>query len=580
MFSLQQLEVFFPNKAKKRAQSNNALNFVFETGSIDVILQESPEFSKLIIRGCNPDIKSKPLKIRFKVDTEFVHIPTWLHNPPVYRLNERHAFSHFGLPQRTGVAETAYPFDIGYAICLDAGKDAPATMINCETTEKGLGIETGPDGLVFCFLDGTDRLAFELEFTVIPANNLLECLDKYRNLTPYHGITGKQAAPIMWFTDWSCFSPDGNKGYPDLNKFKEEVKLAKQLGVEYVVEETFAFLFDEKFWSPHNAKQPAKLEFHKQMLDILTDADMKPLMYWNSCWTNPPALDDPEYGLGKQIRKMAHNPADNWRNKKIFEKNYQIDMNWWSNGKPYPSYSVDTHPTMDMRCPKWREWLCERIKKRLKDYPQLAGTYIDTWPAGLPMFAGCNNAEHKDDYGENEWWNAIKDFMWQIREATKSAGSDKVLMINDSRMPKKVLEACDLILNEDDGPVKDPQKAFWHCFRSAAVRHTDHKPSFQFHHWKKGMNNALRTQFYLAFAAFFGLEYCIWHQQHYAPGPEGATVQEYYQTIRDLQWLFGSSPEKRSITISSETGSIEKMSFEIADKKVHVDFAAKKLKIK
>ena len=104
----------------------------------------------------------------------------------------------------------------------------------------------------------------------------------------------------------------------------------------------------------------------------------------------------------------------------------------------------------------------------------------------------------------------MNDFMWDIRQATRAQGN-KILMINDSRMHKKVLEAADVVLNEEAGIITNPERGFWHCLRAMVVGH-DAKTSYQFHHAKNdGITNDFRARLIMACAAALELGYCVFH---------------------------------------------------------------------
>lgn len=353
------------------------------------------------------------------------------------------------------------------------------------------------------------------------------------------------------------------------------MQAAARLGARYVVIECrhHGTHFDERFWAPQNAGSIPAVRFFADTLEILTRLRMCPLMYYNCVHGQVKLFNDGQYG-SKGLFDFRHVPADNWAQKDLFEKNYEVDMNWFTSGKSMSKYSMNTDPTMDVKNTQWRRWITDRIRFMLQNYPKLTGTYIDTWPAGLPFFGQCA-AEHVHDFGKHEWWNAVDAFMWEIRQATKACG-DKIFMINDSRMPKKLLEAADLILNEDAGPISNLEKVFWHCLRAAAVGHNG-KPSYQFHHWKPGITNSLRTKAFLACASPLRLGYCIFHMPRV--GPEGDTVEDYRAAIEETAWALEERSDNAELSISSETCNIVLLKYTTANHDVELDFPGREVKV-
>ena len=564
--------VTFPGAPIRTDETACGKSFVFPEGLVDVLTTVEDCKTHYHLRVSNPTRQPKTLAVRFVTGYQLAYVPTWLHNPPVYDLKDTNAFSHYGLPQRVGLDRSAFPADVGLAVAFNPGDTNPSVMLACETVDKGVGIVLGPDGIVFSFLDGTERLQFELDLYAIKGRSLLDCIAQYQGRIPYNGIT-TQDNPLMCFV---CTHQDRETGAFDMDAFRREAEYAAAAGARYAVMEGMEHHhthFDERYWSPKHAAHLPDIKFFSEGLDALVSVGLRPLMYYNCVHGQVRLFRETRYSPGGLL-DLKHIPVDRWAQKDLFEKNYEIDMNWFTHGKPHHKYPMDTDPTMDIRNPEWRRWITSRVAYMLENYPQLAGTYVDTWPAGLPFF-GKDAGEHAHDFGEHEWWNGMEAFMWEIRQATKACG-DKVFMINDSRMPKKLLEAADLILNENAGPVFNPEKVFWHCLRAAAVGHNS-KPSYQFHHWKQGMTNPFRAKAFFACASVMNLGYCIYNGGTY--DVEGDTVEAYHDVIDEMSWTLTERSDDAEISISSESRNIESLKYSTSNHRVEIDFPGREVSV-
>jgi len=564
-------QINFGREPARRDSTSWGTSFVFSDGLVDALTDIAGNKTHYRFRVSNPRAQERKLTIRFKTGCRLAYVPTWLHNPPVYDLKDSHAFAHYGLPQRVGLDPAAFPADVALAVAFDSGDTHPSVMLACETVDKGVGMELGPDGIAFTFLDGTERLQFEIDVHVIKGKSLLDCIAQYQEGIRYQGITAEDSQ-LMCFL---CERRNRDTGELDIDLFRTEAEQSARLGARYAVtgighNDTH---FDERYWAPETAAVSPDARYFAESLDVLTSLGLVPLLYYNCVHGRVPLFENKQFGR-RGLLELRHVPADNWAQKDLFEKNYEVDMNWFTDGKPHHKYPMDTDPTMDVRCPEWRRWITGRVTFMLENYPQLAGTYVDTWPAGLPFFGKCAGT-HAHDFGEYEWWNGMDAFMWEIRQATKSCGN-KVFMINDSRMPKKLLEAADLILNEDAGPVSNPEKVFWHCLRAAAVGHNS-KPSYQFHHWKEGMTNAFRAKVFLACASAMNLAYCIFNRSKY--DVEGDTVEAYLRMINEMSWTLTERSGNAEISISPDSRNIELLSYSTSGHSVQVDFPGREVRV-
>ena len=569
----------FPDEARVVREEACGKSFAFYSTHVDVQVSGEGDYTRYLMRVSNRGLAQHPLKIRFSTGRRLAYVPTWLHNPPVYDLRGAGlSFTHFGLPKRSGVGEAAIPADLPLAICFDPGTNPACEMVACETVEKGVGLRLEDGGITFCFLDGTERSSWAIEFHTVRGTGLIDCLRNYHRHVPYDGIRANDAQ-MMWFYDDLANYGNADGSY-NLQEFQDDAATMKELGVKYVVIEPghLSQHFDKRFWSPGMARHHPRMDFFVKSLDVLTDSGMAPLIYTNCVHGKVDLMTDPDYGT-PDLHRLRYRAADGGLEQSRMQESMKIDMNWFKDGVvPTTEYPMDSDPVMEVRCAEWRDWLCRRITYMLGTYPQLAGTYVDTWPAGLPLF-GESLTPYDDAYDGNSWWNAVNDLMWDIRQVTRSF-EGKVLMLNDSRMPKKVMEAADIILNEDAGSIANPERAFWHCLRSMAVGHGS-KPGYQFHHAKPGMRNDVRARTVMACAAAMGLGYCAIHFDHRHREDIGDTKEAYNAAVRDMKWIAEEravgTPE---ITMSGETRNIESLVYSTDGHEVEIDFPAKDVSVR
>ena len=568
----------FPDEARVKKQEVYGQSFAFYNTLVDVETREQGDITRYRMRVSNRGLSRHPLTIRFATDRSLAYVPTWLHNPPVYELQGAALnFAHYGLPKRSAAAEGAIPADLPLAVCMDPGTNAPCEMIACETTDKGVGMRLGDGGVTFSFLDGTERSAWELVFYVVRGAGLIDCVRNYHAAVPYQGVRG-DGPGLMWFYDDAWYADA--QGRFDLDRLRADARTVRDLGAKYVVIEPghLSQHFDARYWGPRMAERHPRMAFFVQSLEVLTELGLAPLMYYNCVHGRVKLMTDPDFGM-PDLHRLRYKAADAGLEQVRMQEAMAIDMNWFKGGVvPSTEYPMDSDPVIDVRAAEWRDWLCRRITFLLKTYPQLAGTYIDTWPAGLPIFGEGLNA-YDAAYDGNSWWNGMNDFMWDVRQVTRSF-ADKVLMLNDSRMPKKVMEAADLILNEDAGAIANPERAFWHCLRSALVGHSA-KPCYQFHHGQPSMRNDVRARTVMACGGALGLGYCVIYFTHKYKEEDTGDAAAYTRAVRDMAWATQEAPrEVPEVAISGQTRNIESLAYATDRHEVKLDFPSHTLDVR
>ncbi|MHC4871491.1 MAG: hypothetical protein ACYTFY_06575 [Planctomycetota bacterium] len=575
----EKIAIQFPYSPLNISSEQNCAEYCFSTTMVDICAEKYDLSTKYIFRVSNRSMVEQPLKISFKTDKSLSYVPVWLHNPPVYEISSGVKFNHYGLPSRVGMEDDSVPADLPLVVCMDPGTNSECVMYVCESVDYGVGIELSEGMISFLFKDGTDRSNFELEFYEIKGQGLLDCAKNYQKKSAYKGIVKQGGKKMMWFYDTELHYGNDD-GTFDIDSFKKDAETVAAMGTEYVVIEPrhHGQHFDARYWSPKMAEKIPEVDFFVKSLDIIKGLGMEPLMYYNCVHGVMRLITHPEYGT-PDLYRLRFKPADAGLAQQQMEENMEIDMNWFKDGiVPTFVYPLDSDPVMDVRSAEWRDWLCRRITFMLKTYPQLKGTYIDTWPAGLPIFEESLN-EYDACYDKNSWWNAMNDFMWDIRQVTHSF-ENKIFMLNDSRMPKKVMESADLILNEDAGPIVNAERAFWHCLRSMLVGHGG-KPGFQFHHAKPGMRNDDRAKLVMACSAAMGLDYCIIHFDIQHMEDDSDNREAYNSAVSEMNTLLREDLKDISeIVISGESRNIEKLSYSTDSHQVSIDFPGKKLDVK
>ncbi|MBI3946537.1 MAG: hypothetical protein HY321_11505 [Armatimonadetes bacterium] len=538
--------------------------WVFEGALAELRAEEVANGRRFRLELTNTARTRRKLAVRFASGRQLAYVPHLMGIPPVYPLARPMTFAYYGLPSRVGLPLETAAWEAPLVALLNPGSNQPATTIGCVAGhERGVGLAIEPGAVVFTFLDGTEKGRSTREWLVVEGANLVDGVRRYQaaqGLWPERPESG-----LMWYIVAKSYPAAGSAEA----RFRADAAEMARLGARCLVIEPFGVgtLHEREFWNPARADEEPVVRFLSDAIRICKERGIRPLIYINPFHYTGSAAGSP-YAVAR-FREWQYRDAGDWERKRVLNERFPADYNWFAGEEPECDAdgriktSCGWSPSLDPRCPDLRAWALEFIGYMLERYPGLAGGYVDVWPVTVPAFGKCA-APHAHDYGDDEWWNATTDFLWDIRAAVKSFPG-KEYRVNDSRAVPPALASADAMVCEDFRQIRMPGECFWQSLRGRITAGS--KPTHMFHH-RGEFPHDIKAALFLACSPVLRTQYCAfeWHPFDAYP--------EYVRALREWCWLLQEEGELEEITIGSESRDIERLVYVAGGRRVTADFRA------